>query len=113
MTTGIGCSSYNPQNSSNKYLNINAFSDPAPATYGNIAVLPNVRSCANLDEDISLQKVFSLKESTRLLFSVDAQNAFNRHQWTGLTTNIDTPGFGQYTGATNPRLVQLHARFEF
>jgi hypothetical protein len=113
MTTGVGCSAYNPNGSNNKYLNVGAFSDPAPFTYGNTAVLPNVRGCANFDEDISLQKLFSIRERIRILLSADAQNVFNRHQWTGLTTNIDTPGFGQFTGATGPRLLQLHARLEF
>jgi hypothetical protein len=114
MTTGVGCSAYNPFNASNnKYLNIAGFSAPPPLTYGNTAVLPNVRGCANFDEDISLQKLFSIHEHVRLLFSADAQNVFNRHQWTGLATNINTPGFGQFTGATGPRILQLHARFEF
>jgi hypothetical protein len=38
-----------------------------------VAVLPNVRSCANLNEDVSLQKLFTVCEHTRLLFSADAQ----------------------------------------
>jgi hypothetical protein len=115
IPTGVSCSAYNPFNtSSNKYLNVGAFADPAPYTYGNVAVLPNVRGCANLDEDVSIQKLFTIHEHARLLFSADAQNVFNRHQWVGLGSNIDIPGsFGRFTGATGPRLLQIHARFEF
>lgn len=114
MTTGTSCSDYNPYTPGiNTYLNVGAFSPPAPYTYGNVATLPNVRGCANASEDFSLQKLFTIHERIRLLFSADAQNVFNRHQWVGLRTNIETPGFGQFTGATGPRLLQLHARLEF
>jgi hypothetical protein len=114
IPTGVGCSAYNPFTPSrNTYLNVGAFSAPAPYTYGNTATLPNVRGCGNLDEDISLQKLFTIHERVRVLFSADAQNVFNRHQWAGLRSNIDTPGFGQFTGATGPRLLQVHARLEF
>ncbi len=114
IKTSQGCSDYNPSNSAqNTYLNVGAFSAPAPYTYGNTATLSNVRGCANFSEDFSLQKLFTIHEHVRLLFSADAQNVLNRHQWTGLRTNIETPGFGQFTGATGPRLLQLHARLEF
>lgn len=114
MTTGTSCGSYNPFGSGNNtYLNVAAFSPPAPYTPGNVATLPDVRGCANFSEDLSLQKLFTIHERVRLLFSGDAQNAFNRHQWVGLRTNIETPGFGQFTGATGPRLMQLHVRLEF
>jgi len=38
-----------------------------------VAVLPNVRGCAKLSEDVSLQKLFTVCEPTRVLFSADAQ----------------------------------------
>jgi hypothetical protein len=94
-------------------LSVGAFSPPAPYTIGNTATLPDVRACANFSEDLSLQKLFTIHERLRLLFSADAQNVLNRHQWSGLRTNIETPGFGQFTGATGPRLLQIHARLEF
>ena len=94
-------------------FNVGAFSAPSPYTPGNTATLSNVRGCANFDEDLSLQKLVTIHERLRFLVSADAQNVFNRHQWIGLNTNIDTPGFGQFTGATSPRLLQLHARLEF
>jgi hypothetical protein len=114
VRTGTSCGAYNPFASGlNTYLNAGAFSAPAPYTPGNTATLPNVRGCANFDEDLSLQKLVTIHERLRFLVSADAQNVFNRHQWIGLNTNIDTPSFGQFTGATGPRLMQLHARLEF
>jgi hypothetical protein len=114
ITTANGCGNYDPNNAArNKYLNLAAFADPAPFTIGNTQVLPNVRQCAYFDEDISVQKEFRIHERLRLEFAADAQNLFNRHAWAGLATNIDSPGFGQYTGTTGPRLMQLHAKVVF
>jgi hypothetical protein len=114
VRTGTSCADYNPFAAGrNTYLNAGAFTPPAPYTVGNTATLPDVRGCGIFSEDLSLQKVFIIHERLNFLLSADAQNAFNRHQWTGLRTNIETPGFGQFTGATGPRLLQLHARIEF
>jgi hypothetical protein len=113
--TSTGCGSYDPNNpSQNRYLNINAFADPAPFTFGNTNWLSNVRNCGYYNENFSAQKFFKIHERASLLFSADFTNLFNRHTWTGLQTNIDNPGiFGRYTGATDPRLVQFHLKVEF
>ena len=109
-----GCGNYDPNNPvMNSYLNLAAFADPAPFAIGNTQVLPNVRQCANFDEDVSLQKAFKIHERLGLEIAADAQNIFNRHAWTGLATNIDSPGFGRYSGTTGPRLMQLHVKLEF
>jgi hypothetical protein len=115
IRTGTGCGNYDPSNpSANKYLNVAAFADPAPFTLGNTQFLPNVRTCGYLNEDVSLQKEFKIHERVSVEIAADAQNLFNRHLWTGLNTNIDTVGtFGQYTGTTGPRLMQLHAKIVF
>ena len=113
--TGTGCGNYDTRNpATNKYLNVAAFADPAPFTVGNTQFLPNARTCGYLNEDVSLQKEFQIHERVSVEIAADAQNLFNRHLWTGLNTNIDTVGtFGQYTGTTGPRLMQLHAKIVF
>ena len=114
IKTANGCGNYDPNNPAmNSYLNLAAFADPAPFAIGNTQVLPNVRQCANFDEDVSLQKAFKIHERLGLEIAADAQNIFNRHAWTGLATNIDSPGFGRYSGTTGPRLMQLHVKLEF
>ena len=110
-----GCGSYDPNDpAQNRHLNNSAFVDPAPFTFGNTRVLPNVRNCPYFNENFSAQKIFSLSERARVLFSADFTNIFNRHTWLGLQTDIDNKAtFGRYTGASDPRLVQFHLRLEF
>jgi len=110
-----GCGDYDPNDPSrNRFLNINAFSVPGPFTLGNTRTLPNVRTCGILIENISIQKLFPIRESTRILFSADFNNAFNRHFWTRLSSNISNPaGFGLYGGASDPRTIQFHLKVEF
>ena len=110
---GVSCGNWTP-GKSNPYLNINAFATPAPFTLGNIHALPNFRACGYSTENISLNKAFPIKESMHLKFSANFFNAFNRHTWTGLGTDINnTSAFGKFTGATAPRSIQLAAKFEF
>ena len=110
-----GCGSYDPGSTSqNRYLNLSAFIDPAPFTFGNTRVLPTVRNCPYYNENLSAQKMFKIRERGTLLFSADFNNLFNRHTWLGLQTNIDNAAtFGQYTGASVPRLIQFHVKLEF
>jgi hypothetical protein len=113
--TGISCGNLDPGNPSrNRFLNINAFSTPAPFTFGNTAVLPSTRSCGTLNEDLAALKQFAIHESVRFELGMEVFNLFNRHQWTGLSTNIGNPGaFGQYTGASDQRIMQAHLKVLF
>lgn len=114
FSTSTGCGSYNPHNSSGRYLNINAFATPAPFTLGNIYSLANFRSCPYATENLSISKGIRITERTNLKFSANFFNAFNRHIWTGLQTDINNPNtFGTYTGATAPRSIQLAGRLSF
>jgi hypothetical protein len=40
-------------------------------------------------------------------------NLFNRHQFLGLGTNIDSPAFGTFTSSNFPRTVQLYMKVIF
>ena len=110
---GVSCSNYVPGKSP-AYLNINAFATPAPYTLGNIATIPNFRGCGYSTESIALSKAFAITERKHLKFSANFFNAFNRHSWTGLGTDINnTSAFGRFTGVTAPRTIQLSGKFEF
>ena len=113
--TAVSCGNYDPGNpATNKYLNVAAFADPPLFHWGNTKTLPSKRMCGYFNEDVSLQKEFQIHERLSLEIAADAQNLFNRHAWTGLGTNIDAvAGFGQFTGTTGPRLMQLHMKFVF
>jgi Carboxypeptidase regulatory-like domain/TonB dependent receptor len=122
ISTGVGCESYNPGDPTSHLLNINAFSSPVAFTFGNTRVLPSTRLCGYRNEDVSIQKSFSLKEHVDLRFGFDFYNVFNRHDWGfastagggGLGTNINQPAsFGRYSGTSDPRTIQIYARLEF
>ena len=85
--------------------------------------------------DLSLQKEFSVKERAHLQFRVDAFNAFNHTQFSGVNSTLTfasltnpTPtnlylkpdgtvnninGFGTVNEARNPRILQTVIRIQF
>ena len=107
-----GCSGLDP--GSNLLLNSAAFRDPAPWTFGNAPrTLPNVRTCPQFNENVSLFKNFPIKEKANFQIGVDTFNLFNRHPLGGPNTDIDSAGFGQIGSAGPGRIVQVRARIDF
>jgi hypothetical protein len=54
-----------------------------------------------------------LSERANFSFRVDAHNAFNHPQFSGLNTTITNPAFGSVTGAQDPRMLLLIGRLRF
>jgi hypothetical protein len=109
-----GCGAINPGDPNSRYLNINAFRDAAPFSLGNVAVLPSARRCGYLSEDLGIEKAFAFREHARAIVGANAQNLFNRHFLTSLSTDIDVPAsFGRFSGTSFSRSIQLFARIEF
>jgi len=112
--TSTSCASYNPNDPASRYLNIAAFTTPAPWTFGNTYRQPNVRDCGILNENLAINRTFSIVESTRLEFGAEFFNILNRHQWLGLQGDINnTATFGRYTIAGAPRSIQMHLKLRF
>jgi hypothetical protein len=107
------CGNLNPRGSNNRILNVAAFSEPAPFTFGNTSQLQTVRSCYSAEEDLSFDKSVTITEKSRFHIGMIFNNAFNRHYWTGIDTGIADPGFGTVSGASPPRTVQYYGRIEF
>jgi hypothetical protein len=124
------CSEFNPSDPNrNHYLNVKAFADPAPFSFGTTRVLSNIRTCGYVNHNISVIKNFNITERVRTVFAVDFDNAFNQHSWIGLNANIDNPtSFGQFgsvalgvngagaingAGATTPRNIQASLKVIF
>ncbi|WP_235011751.1 outer membrane beta-barrel protein [Bryocella elongata] len=63
--------------------------------------------------DISLQRDFPIWERVAFSVRVDAHNAFNHPQFSGLGTNITSSNFGTVTGAKDPRMLLLVGRLRF
>jgi outer membrane receptor protein involved in Fe transport len=95
-------------------LNRAAFGFPAPFTFGNTFILPNVRTIGLASENLSLYKRQTFREKYMLELRVELFNAFNRKEFGGLVTDLTNPAFGQYTGVgIGPRSLQLAGRFVF
>jgi hypothetical protein len=101
------------------YLNINAFSQPAPFTIGNVSRLePSFRTFPYLNEDFSVIKrtyAPKISEAFNVEFKTEFFNIFNRTVLGGPSTNInDPPSFGVIGYQANqPRSVQLSLRINF
>jgi len=127
----LGGTSSNPYN----MLNSAAFALPLLGTIGNDSPFNYLTTPGINNWDISLQKTVRIKERTRMEFRVDAFNAFNHTQFSGINSTINltsfanaTPtnlvfkadgtinninGFGSVSGARDPRILQLVCRLVF
>lgn len=98
------------------YLNVNAFSQPAPFTLGNAPpVLGDVRTFALLNEDFSILKDFTLYEAHRIQFRAEFFNVLNRVVFGAPAANVNAPAtFGRISGQANaPRNIQLALKYNF
>lgn len=98
------------------YLDINAFKNPAPFTFGDTPATAayGLRNPWSLNESVSLSKKFALVKSTSLKLQADAFNLFNRTIFGGISTNITSSNFGSVSGQANsPRNLQFEAYFYF
>lgn len=128
-----------PGNSNDPFrqINVAAFTPPLPGSLGleagrNYLIGPGVNNV-----DLFLQKSFPFGEKRRLELRVDAFNALNHTQFSGVNATLNvtsltdfTPtnlpfdangnfipanknGFGTVNGVRDPRILQLAARFVF
>ncbi len=114
-------------------LNPAAFTAPSAPSLGLESPLQTAFGPVINNWDISLQKNFRFTERYGLQLRIDAFNAFNHTQWSAvnsLAVFVPTPGgpflvngpsgtssnttaFGTASGARDPRILQLVARFVF
>ncbi len=99
-----------------RYLNIDAFSQPAPFTIGNSPrTMPSVRLPSSYNEDFSLFKRVYIRESKYLEFRSEFFNLFNRVVFGGPSANVNSPdSFGLISSQANtPRIIQLALKVVF
>ena len=95
-------------------LNKNAFAFPAPFTFGNTFILPNVRTAGFRSENLTIFKRATFKERYQFEIRFEMFNAFNRKDPGGLNTDLTSASFGQYSSSNiGPRSGQLVGRFSF
>ena len=99
-----------------RYLNIGAFSEPAPFTFGDAPpVLPSVRTPAYYEEDLSVFKNVILHEALSLQFRAEFYNILNRVVFGGPSTNVNDPASFGIIGsqANTPRVIQFALKLIF
>jgi hypothetical protein len=108
------------------FYNPNAYTDPQGLTFGN-AARNSLRNPSRTNFDMALFKRFAVTEGKAFEFRAEVFNVFNHTEWlpiagdpgSGASNNSDgTNGYGasnffQLTGAHNPRILQLGAKFIF
>jgi hypothetical protein len=99
-----------------RYLNLDAFSQPAPYTFGNAPPrMPHVRTPFFFNEDFSVFKNVFFTETLHLQLRGEFYDIFNRVVFSGPAANINNPStFGVIGGQANtPRLIQLAVKLIF
>ncbi|HTC62346.1 MAG TPA: TonB-dependent receptor [Candidatus Saccharimonadales bacterium] len=86
--------------------------NPALATYGS---LPRnfLRGPGRFNFDLTVAKSIAITERMKLQFQADIFNVFNQAEFLNPDTTITDPTFGQITNTSDPRIIQLAARFSF
>jgi len=94
-------------------LNLVAFANPAPFTFGNMG-RNSLRADWNKNLDISLFRSFSISESKRFEFRAEAFNATNTPVFAIPDNNLLDPNFGVVSLTANTeRQLQLALKFYF
>lgn len=94
------------------WFNTAAFSAPAAGTYGN-ASRNSIQLPGTVSIDGSLARTVPLGDTRSFEARVTASNAFNTVQYTGVSTVINSPTFGQVVSAAAMRQLTLIARYRF
>ena len=97
------------------YFDTAAFSRNDPFTFGNAPrVMPNLRSPAIVNFDVSLFKNTQITESVRMQLRAEFFNAVNRAQFGRPNTNFNSNAFGTINRQVNsPRDIQLGLKLIF
>lgn len=115
--TGVSPGDFDPAR--HLYLNIDAFAQPAPYTFGNVSrVEPDLHGFSFWTENFTLSKrtfVPSISENFNVEFRAEFFNLFNRVVFGSPASNVNSrQGFGRVRGQANgPRAIQFGLKFNF
>jgi hypothetical protein len=101
-------------NPSLKFLNAAAFTTSTGFNFGNLN--PNlswVRGFWYKEENLTLGRIFPIKEKVKLDFSVDASNPFNFVRWGAPNTTLTSAAFGTVNSVSSGRTMQVNAAVSF
>ena len=89
-----------------------AFANPSFGSFG-VSGRNIVRGDKFRSADLSLFRNFSIRERMKLQMRVEATNAFNRVNYQGPVTDLQSPSQGAFVAAAAPRTLQLGAKIQF
>jgi Carboxypeptidase regulatory-like domain len=111
-SSSIARSGYSRQQFLTGIFPVSAFPIPVKGTNGNLG--RNTFTGPGYQEiDMSLVKVFRVKERVRIEFRIEAFNVLNRVNLNPPTTDLSSGTFGQSTSTLLPRQFQAGVRIEF
>jgi hypothetical protein len=94
------------------WFNTAAFSVPPTGTYGN-ASRNSIQLPGTVSVNGSLSRTVPMGDTRSFEARVTAANALNTVQYSGVSTTINSPQFGQVTSAAAMRSLTFIARFRF
>jgi hypothetical protein len=95
-----------------EWFNTNAYAAPPFGFYGNAGV--STVTGPGLDNwNLGFFKNFAIRESMSLQFRAEFFNIWNRANFNLVATTVGAGGFGQVTGASDPRITQLALKLLF
>ncbi len=98
----------------NGYINPAAFSTAARGTFGNLSRTITMRGPGQVNFDMSLFKTFSITETLKGQFRLEALNATNTPLFYGPNVAFGSGSFGKITSQANfARQLQMALRFSF
>jgi hypothetical protein len=96
-----------------RYVTPGLIVDHKPFTLGTAGFALNIRDPWSLNEDIGIRKAFRIREGMKAEIRAELLNAFNRHFFGGIDTNVLSPRFGQVTSVSGNRTGQVGLRLDF
>lgn len=125
--SGVGSSVLRPNNNGtsaklegstesrlNRYFNTSVFSIPPTYTFGNTSrTLPDVRSPGRANYDLSLSKLFPVRETMSLDFRAEAYNLTNTPYFYGPGVALGGSNFGVISAAAGDRQIQFALKLLF
>ncbi len=103
-----------PRDKLNQYFNVNAFQQVNPDLIGSTPrFLSSYRGPILVNEDATLMKNFNITERKYVQLRLEAYALKNSPQWGMPNTSFGDTSFGQITGSSGNRTLQIAAKFYY
>ncbi|HLJ49751.1 MAG TPA: TonB-dependent receptor [Bryobacteraceae bacterium] len=103
---------YPANQTAQEFFNPLAFSAQAAGTFGNVG-RGSIMGPGQINFDVAVSRLFPMTERFKLDFRADFFNIMNHGNFNNPTVDSTSSTFGQVTGFTAPRIIQLAMKFIF